>query len=308
MALDGGGSRCGFLGAVRDWLTAAVYQGAIRRPVICSEGASPAVHSTPASLTRAPASALLVYFVTPPSETCSMDGNQGPDVVPAGRIGGAETAAAAHTARVLRSAHRRQLDRRSAATDGAGIIERDPGARGPEVRRRGPPGPDRRRVRPVPAPRAGRRRGARGGTRRRGRGADRPGPARIPRQRRPAPGPGQSPRHRNAAHPRRPGNRAAQRMARHPAGARNRLPDRRGPGRRRRANSPPTPAPSTAPETGPSSPRPGPPPTGGTPAPSPSAPRTPPPNGTSASARPRTPWPTSPPCSPSPRASPSTRP
>ena len=52
--------------------------------------------------------------------------------------------------------------------------------------------------------------------------------------------------------------------------------------------------------TGPSSPRPGPPRTGGTPAPSPNAPRTPPPNGTSASARPRTPWPTSPPCCPSP--------
>ena len=132
------------------------------------------------------------------------------------------------------------------ATSGsAGADRPDPGPGGPEVRHRRPAGPARRGLRSVPAPRAGRRRDARRETRRRDRRADRPGPARIPGQRQPAPGPGQGPRHRNAAHPRRPRNRAAQRMARHPARARNRLPDRRGPGRRRRATSPPTPAPST---------------------------------------------------------------
>ena len=47
-------------------------------------------------------------------------------------------------------------------------------------------------------------------------------------------GPGQSPRDRNAAHPHRiSGNRDPQRMARHLARARNRLPDRRRPGRGR---------------------------------------------------------------------------
>ena len=59
----------------------------------------------------------------------------------------------------------------------------------------------------------------------------------------------------------------------------------------------PTPGPSPAPVTGAWWPRPGPPRTGWTPAPSPNAPRTPPPSGTSASARPRTPCATSPPCS-----------
>ena len=61
-------------------------------------------------------------------------------------------------------------------------------------------------------------------------------------------------------------------MARHPARARNRVPVRRGPGRRRRGTRRPTPGRSTAPGTGASSPRPGPPPTGGTRAPSPSGP------------------------------------
>ncbi len=64
------------------------------------------------------------------------------------------------------------------------------------------------------------------------------GPAGIPGPRRPAPGPGESPRHRDAAHPRRPGNRAAQRMARDAPGPRDRVPDRRRPDRRRRRTRP----------------------------------------------------------------------
>ncbi len=51
---------------------------------------------------------------------------------------------------------------------------------------------------------------------------------------RPAPGPRESPRHRNAPHPHRAGDRAAQRMARHPTGEGNRGPDRGRPRRRRR--------------------------------------------------------------------------
>ncbi len=235
-----------------------------------------------------------------------MDGNQGPDVVPAasggtgfrraGHDGGSFTAAVELVTAV------------PAATDSAGTDRPDPGTRRRQIRHRRRTGPACRGFRPPPAPRAGRRRHARREARRRDRRADRPRPARIPRQGRPAPGPGQGPRHRNAAHPRGAGNRGTQRMARHADRARNRLPDRRGPGRRRRAPRRRHRHPRRATATGPWSPRRGPPRTGSTPAPSPSAPRTPPPNGTSASAPPPTPWPASPPCCPSPRASPSTPP